>query len=85
MGGGNRQVEDDVDFPVSEQFVHRTGAHAELGGPRLSALWNHIRAGDDVDDLPGGCHIEVGLADSATADDADLRALSHGQSSLHRS
>ncbi len=74
----NRQVNDELDFSVGEQFVHGTGfKNIPLFGFGFSGFDVEGGARDDVEKRKAGVGGEVGVRDVAAADDANFGCLSH--------
>ncbi len=75
---GDRQVDDDLNLRVVQQFVNRAGLrHAELGGARLRPRHVNIGARDHVQDGECAASLEIGRADVAAPDDSDFHGITH--------
>ena len=80
VGGGDREVQDQVNAIIGVQLVHGADlGDAELLG--LGAGGGHIevRAGGHLQDREVGGVLEVLVADVAAADDADAKGFHAGQ------
>jgi hypothetical protein len=77
VGQRDGQIEDDLNVRVGQQLVYRDGLHAVLHGFGLCRL--HAQVGNRLhpDQLGPCCPLEVGMADVAAADDADVDSC-HG-------
>ncbi|MPN55039.1 hypothetical protein SDC9_202718 [bioreactor metagenome] len=67
-----REVEDNLDFLVGEQFFIGDVRHAVEFFFRLGAFGNDVRAGDDFENIEFLGGLEIGVADHAASDDADF-------------
>jgi len=75
---GNRQVDDELNRIIGEQFLNRTGAgNVPLLGFGAGGLEVDVGAGGDLEKRETRARRKVGIRNGAAADDADLSGGIH--------
>jgi hypothetical protein len=77
MGGGDREVQDEVDLGVGDQLVDRQRPHALLRGDRLCAARVEVGDRDDPHGREPRERGKVLAGDRAEADDPHSQRLAH--------
>src|SRR5690606_3008812 len=79
VGGGDGEVENEIDVGRGEKLVDRERADAMFAGLGLGTSGIEVGAGDDLDEIiPGGTG-EILIADYAATDETEVDRGTHGK------